>query len=163
MIDKLTHWLVVTPARVLGNFESVLLFGIRLWVSWDFLKSGWLKVTSWQNTLFLFQNEYHTPVLPPEVAAVLGAAGELAFPALLIVGLASRLGAVGLFAVNVMAVVSYADVLLSEGFEAALAQHYMWGFGLLVLIVFGPGRLSLDHLLVRAPKRAPSMAPAHAV
>jgi putative oxidoreductase len=163
MFDKLVQWFVVTPARVFGNFESVLLLGIRLWVSWDFLKSGWLKVTSWQNTLFLFQNEYHTPVLPPEVAAVMGAAGELAFPALLIVGLTSRLGAVGLFAVNVMAVVSYADVLLSEGFEAALAQHYMWGFGLAVLIAFGPGKLSLDHLLVRVPKRAPSMTPAHAV
>jgi len=163
MFEKLIQLLVVTPGRVFGNFESLLLLGIRLWVSWDFLKSGWLKVTNWQNTLFLFQNEYHTPVLPPDVAAVMGAAGELAFPALLIVGLTSRLGAVGLFAVNVMAVVSYADVLLSEGFEAAVGQHYMWGFGLLVLIVFGPGKVSLDHLLVRAPKRAPSMAPAHAV
>ena len=73
----------------------------------------------------------------------MGAAGELVFPALLIAGLTSRLGAVGLFAVNVMAVVSYADVLLAEGFEAALGQHYMWGFGLVVLIVFGPGKVSL--------------------
>jgi len=43
-----------------------------------------------------------------------------------------------------MAVVSYAHVLLSEGFEAALGQHYLWGTLLLVLIVFGPGRWSLD-------------------
>jgi putative oxidoreductase len=163
MYDKLVEWLVVTPAKVFGNFESLLLLGVRLWVSWDFLKSGWLKVTNWQNTLFLFQNEYHTPVLPPEVAAVMGAAGELVFPALLIAGLTSRLGALGLSAVNVMAVVSYADVLLSEGFEAALGQHVMWGFGLVVLIVFGPGKVSLDHLLVRAPNRSPAMAPAHAV
>lgn len=163
MYEKLIGLLVVTPGRLFGNFESLLLLGVRFWVAWDFLKSGWLKVTNWQNTLFLFQNEYHTPVLPPDVAAVMGAGGEIVFPALLIVGLASRLGALGLSAVNVMAVVSYSDVLLSEGFEAALGQHYMWGFGLLVLIVFGPGKVSLDHLLVRAPKRAPSMAPAHAV
>jgi putative oxidoreductase len=163
MLGNLIQWLVVTPARLFGNFESLLLLGVRLWVSWDFLKSGWLKVTNWQNTLFLFQNEYHTPVLPPDIAAVMGAGGELVFPALLVVGLASRLGALGLSAVNIMAVVSYADVLLSDGFEAALGQHYMWGFGLVVLIVFGPGKASLDHLLVRAPKRAPSMAPAHAV
>jgi len=163
MLGNLIQWLVVTPARLFGNFESLLLLGVRLWVSWDFLKSGWLKVTNWQNTLFLFQNEYHTPVLPPDIAAVMGAGGELVFPALLVVGLASRLGALGLSAVNIMAVVSYADVLLSDGFEAALGQHYMWGFGLAVLIVFGPGKASLDHLLVRAPKRAPSMAPAHAV
>jgi putative oxidoreductase len=163
MFEKLVQCLIVVPARVFGNFESLLLLGVRLWVSWDFLKSGWLKVTNWQNTLFLFQNEYHTPVLPPDVAAVMGAGGELIFPTLLIVGLTSRLGALGLSAVNVMAVVSYADVLLSEGFEAALGQHILWGFGLVVLIVFGPGKASLDHLLVRAPKRAPSMAPAHAV
>jgi uncharacterized membrane protein YphA (DoxX/SURF4 family) len=35
-------------------------------------------------------------------------------------------------------------VLLTEGFEAALGQHYLWGFMLLVLVVFGPGRWALD-------------------
>jgi uncharacterized membrane protein YphA (DoxX/SURF4 family) len=43
-------------------------------------------------------------------------------------------------------VISYAHVLLTEGFEAAVGQHYLWGFALLVLAVFGPGRVSLDHL-----------------
>jgi len=76
---------------------------------------------------------------------VVGTFGELFFPALLVVGLFGRAAAVGLFAVNVMAVVSYAHVLLSPGFEAAVAQHYLWGFMLLVLAVYGPGRLSLDH------------------
>ena len=163
MFEKLVRLAIVTPARLFGNFESLLLLGVRLWVGWDFFNSGLLKVTNWQSTLFLFQNEYHTPVLPPDVAAVMGAGGEIVFPALLFAGLTSRLGALGLSAVNVMAVVSYADVLLSEGFEGALGQHYLWGFGLVVLIVFGPGKVSLDHLLERAPRRAPSMAPAHAV
>jgi putative oxidoreductase len=115
-------------------------------VSWEFLKSGWLKITSWQNTVFLFQNEYRVPLLPPGLAAAAGTAGELVFPVLLIAGVAGRVSAAGLFAVNVMAVVSYAHVLLSEGFEAAVGQHYLWGFALLVLAVFGPGRLSVDHL-----------------
>jgi putative oxidoreductase len=35
-------------------------------------------------------------------------------------------------------------VLLGEGFEAALGQHYLWGLMLLVVLVFGPGRLSID-------------------
>jgi putative oxidoreductase len=148
-IAKLRDLLVVAPGRVLGSFESLFLLGLRLWVSWEFLKSGWLKVTSWQNTVFLFHNEYQVPLLPPTAAAVAGTAGELVFPALLVVGLAGRLSALGLSAVNVMAVVSYAHVLLSEGFEAALGQHYLWGLGLLVLAVFGPGRASLDHLLMR--------------
>ena len=49
--------LVELPGRVLGNLESLLLLATRLWVSWEFLKSGWLKIASWQNTLFLFRNE----------------------------------------------------------------------------------------------------------
>lgn len=146
-IAKLHSLVVVLPERLFGHLESLLLLGLRLWVSWEFLKSGWIKINSWQNTVFLFQNEYHVPVLPPYAAAVAGTAGELVFPALLIVGLMGRLSALGLFAVNAMAVVSYAHVLLTEGFEAAVGQHYLWGLALLVLTVFGPGKVSLDHLL----------------
>jgi putative oxidoreductase len=138
---------VVWPEQLLGRLESLLLLGVRFWVGWEFFKSGWLKITSWDNTRFLFQQEYHVPLLPSGLAAVVGTAGELAFPVLLFAGLASRLGALGLSAVNVMAVVSYAHVLLTEGFEAALGQHYLWGFALVVIAVFGPGKLSLDHLL----------------
>ena len=145
-IVNLYSMLVERPARLLGSLESLLLLATRLWVSWEFLKSGWLKISSWQNTVFLFHNEYRVPLLPPDVAAVAGTAGEIVFPVLLIAGLAGRLSAVGLFAVNVMAVVSYAHVLLTEGFEAAVGQHYLWGFALLVLAVFGPGRISLDHV-----------------
>jgi putative oxidoreductase len=130
-------------------FTSLLLLGTRLYVSWQFLISGWLKLTTWDTTLSLFQDEYRTPLLPPVLAAVAGTAGELIFPSLLVLGLASRYAAAGLFAVNVMAVVSYAHVLLTEGFEAALGQHYLWGFMLLVVIVLGPGRWSLDALVDR--------------
>jgi putative oxidoreductase len=148
-LDKAHHLLVALPERVLGRLASMLLLGLRVWVSWEFLKSGWIKLGSWQNTVFLFQNEYQVPVLPPYAAAVAGTAGELVFPALLIVGFAGRLSALGLSAVNVLAVVSYAHVLLAEGFEAAVAQHYLWGLALLVLAVFGPGKVSLDHVLAR--------------
>lgn len=128
----------------LALLASPLLFGTRLYVSWVFLNSGWLKLTSWSTTLDLFTSEYHVPVLPPALAAVVGTFGELFFPVLLVFGLFGRVGAAGLFAVNAMAVISYAHVLLSEGFEAALAQHVLWGFMLLVLTAFGPGAISLD-------------------
>jgi len=139
--------------RIAAPLQSLLLLATRVYVSWQFLKSGWLKLEDWDSTLFLFQEEYRTPVLSPTVAAVAGTFGEILFPLLLIVGLLGRYSAAGLFAVNVMAVVAYAHVLLSEGFEAALGQHYLWGFMLLVLIVFGPGRWSTDHLLDRRSGR----------
>lgn len=134
-------------ARYATRIESALLLAFRCYVAWQFLKSGWLKLSNWESTLYLFQDEYHVPLLPPAVAAVAGTAGELAFPLLLIAGLCTRYAAAGLFAVNVVAVVSYAHVLLSEGFEAALGQHYLWGTLLAVTAVFGPGRISLDALL----------------
>lgn len=130
-------------------FEPWVLLAIRWYVAWQFLKSGWLKLTTWDTTLYLFQEEYHVPVLPPVVAAIAGTTGELLFPSLLVVGLLSRYAAAGLSFVNVMAVVSYAHVLLSAGFEAALGQHYLWGTMLVVLAVFGPGRWSLDEYLRR--------------
>ncbi len=139
--------------RIAAPLQSLLLLATRVYVSWQFLKSGWLKVQDWETTLFLFQEEYKTPVLSPAVAAVAGTFGEIVFPVLLIVGLLGRYSAAALFAVNIMAVVSYAHVLLGDGFEAALGQHYLWGFMLLVLIVFGPGRWSLDHLLDRRSGR----------
>ena len=62
-------------------------------------------------------------------------------------GSLAAIGAVGLFAVNVLAVVSYAHVLYSEGFEAAIGQHYLWGFMLLMLAIYGPGGWSVDRWL----------------
>ncbi len=135
--------------RALDRLQSLLLLGTRCYVGWQFTKSGWLKYTSWDTTLGLFRDEYHVPLLPPELAAVMGTCGELGFPILLYLGLFGRLGALGTFFVNAMAVISYRQVLLAEGFEAALDNHILWGFMLLVLIAFGPGRISLDAWLER--------------
>ena len=131
-------------AAGLDHFRSLLLLGTRAWVGWQFLKSGWLKLTTWDVTLELFRSEYHVPVLSPLAAALLGTFGELCFPLLLIAGLFTRVGALGLALVNAFAVVSYWHVLGSEGYEAALAQHVLWGFMLAVIAVFGAGRLALD-------------------
>ena len=145
--------LITRPLELLGraldSLRSPLLLATRWYVSWQFLKSGWLKVSSWQTTLGLFREEYRVPLLPPDVAAVAGTCGELFFPVLLVLGLGGRIGPLGLSAVNLMAVVSYAHVLLAEGFEAALGQHLLWGFMLITITVFGNGALALDRLLAR--------------
>jgi putative oxidoreductase len=72
------------------------------------------------------------------------------FPTLRVLGIVGRLSALRLFAVNAMAVISYSQVLLAEGSEAALGQHILWGTLLVYLIIHGPGKLSLDHLLNRS-------------
>jgi putative oxidoreductase len=133
--------------RVFDLLRSPLLLAVRLWVSWQFLKSGWLKLTSWETTVELFRSEYQVPILPPTLAAIAGTAGELLFPVLLVLGLLTRVGALGLFAVNLLAAVSYWHVIGQEGFEAAVAQHVLWGLMLLVILAFGAGNYSLDRLL----------------
>lgn len=144
----------------LDRLRAPLLLGTRLWVSWQFLISGWLKLTNWETTVELFRSEYHVPLLPPTLAAVGGTFGELFFPLLLIAGFFTRLGALGLFAVNAMAVISYWHVLGQEGFEAALAQHVLWGFMLLAIVTCGAGFFSLDTAFARrsAARCRPKMA-----
>jgi putative oxidoreductase len=147
--------------RLLDKLQPVALLAARLYIADVFWKSGWLKFTTWDSTLDLFQTEYHVPVLPPYLAAVAGTFGELFFPALLVLGLFGRLGALGTFAVNAMAVISYSHVLFQEGFEAAIGQHILWGTLLIGLSVFGPGRISVDAWLERrSAARCRPMQPA---
>ena len=148
---KLTE-LHAALGRMLDKLQPLALLAARLYIADVFLKSGWLKITAWDQTVELFTSEYHVPVLSPAPAAMLGTFGELFFPTLLVLGLFGRLGALGTFAVNAMAVISYSHVLLAEGFEAALAQHILWGTLTLGLIVFGPGSISLDTWLERRAK-----------
>ncbi len=140
--------------RLLNPLQPVFALCARCYVSLQFLRSGYLKVITWDSTLYLFENEYHTPLLPPHVAAYAGAFGELFFPTLLVLGFMSRLSALGLFAVNVVAVISYQQVLLAEGSEAALGQHVLWGTLILFLCVYGSGVFSIDYWL-RRPRSPP--------
>lgn len=120
---------------------------IRVYMASVFFRSGLVKIGNWNGTLYLFANEYHVPVLPPEAAAWLGTFGELAFPPLLALGLAARFSALALSFVNLVAVVSFWHVLSQN--EAALMSHFYWGLLLLVTVCHGPGTLSLDHWIWR--------------
>ena len=91
-----------------------------------------------------------------QVAAIAGTAGELIFPSLLILGLFGRFSAVGLQAVNVLAVISYAHVLFQEGFDDAIGQHYLWGFMLAMLAIYGPESWSIDRWLLARRQRSRS-------
>ncbi len=130
--------------RALELAAPALDFGIRLLVASVFFKSGLTKIASWDSTLALFENEYAVPLLPPELAAWLGTGVELAMPVLLVLGLGGRLAALVLFVFNIVAVVSYPDLS-----EVGLKDHQYWGLLLLVTLLHGPGRLSLDHLIRR--------------
>ena len=128
--------------RLLDYLSPLSILAMRLWVAWVFFKSGMLKYNSWDSTMYLFENEYDVPIFSPEIAAVMGTAAELTLPILLAFGLAGRFGAIALFLFNIMAVVSYPDLN-----AAGLRDHQVWGLMLLVPMLMGPGKLSVDHLL----------------
>ena len=133
VIALVERWL--TPAFALA---------LRFYIASVFLRSGWLKISAWDSTLYLFSNEYHVALLPPHVAAVMATMGELGLPILLVLGLAGRFGAAGLSVLNVVAAVSFPDLS-----DLGLQDHYLWGTMLLMLALNGCGRFSLDHWLLR--------------
>ena len=142
---------------LVDRLQPVALLALRLYVSLVFLRSGLVKISDWSATLALFHDEYKVPLLPPDLAACVGAFGELTFPVLIALGLMGRFGAAGLFVVNAMAVVSYPQLW---GFDcpAGLHMHFVWGAILLALAVFGPGRLSLDELILKRMGLRPALA-----
>jgi putative oxidoreductase len=130
--------------RGLQALSPAIDLGVRLFVASVFFKSGLTKIATWSSTISLFENEYAVPLLPPEVAAFLGTGVELLFPVLLVIGLGTRLSAFVLFVFDIIAVVSYPDLG-----DVGLHDHQTWGLLLLVTLLHGPGKLSLDHLVAR--------------
>ena len=121
------------------SLQPLFALAVRLYLFRVFFLSGLTKLRSWDSTLYLFSNEYHVPVLPPAVAAVMGAGGELMFPVLLLLGWQGRFAAAGLFVVNLVAVLSY------PGLEPVMIKdHVLWAVLIAYLFFHGVGRWSIQ-------------------
>lgn len=131
-------------AALVEQLRSLALLLARLYVAQVFLLSGLSKIRDWGVTLALFQDEYRVPLLSPILAAYLGTGGELLLPLLLLLGLAGRFAALGLTVLNIVAVLSLAEIA-----PAALLGHQLWGSLLLAVLLCGAGRWSLDALIAR--------------
>jgi putative oxidoreductase len=128
--------------RELELLSPVLDLVVRLWLAAVFFKFGLSKLVSWDITIALFTYQYHVPLVPPAAAAMMAMTIELVFPVFLALGLGSRLASAVLFVFNFVAVVAYPDL-----HEPELKDHIYWGFLLLMPLVHGPGRISVDHVI----------------
>lgn len=143
----------IEPLRKLSNcaISPVLDLAIRLFMADTFFWSGWQKFQNylngdWESTLYLFREVHIVPLLPPDAAAVLGTGNELILPVLLVVGLFTRFAAAGLLFTTILIQFFVMD---SFGDDLMNSMHYLWMLLLAVPLVKGPGKLSLDALLVR--------------
>jgi putative oxidoreductase len=104
-----------------------------------FIRSGTQKLSDWSATLALFQNEYHTPVLPPLAAAYMATTLELGCSSLILVGLLTR--------VSTLLLLGMTATIQLFIYPDAWPTHIQWLAFMIVLVLRGPGRLSLDALI----------------
>lgn len=116
-----------------------------------FFRSGLQKLSDWNATLMLFENEYHVPILPPHVAAYMAASMELGLSTLVLLGLFTRLSALGL-----LGMVAVIQLFI---YPQAWPDHIQWLAFMAFIVARGPGPISLDGLLGRiAARRSQTLA-----
>jgi putative oxidoreductase len=125
--------------------DSVLLAMGRVAIAGVFWNSAMSKLASWDSTLALFRDEYRVPVLPTDLAAVMGTGAELIGAVLLFFGLGARFAALALLGVTA--------VIQIFVYPESWVHHLQWATILLLVLVKGAGRLSLDHLILTMFRR----------
>jgi putative oxidoreductase len=135
--SSLSNCVAILANKLVGGLDRLQLLvslGVRFWIANIFWTSGWLKFTSWQNTLMLYEYEHPVPYLPVFVAAFVGTAGELIFSAMLVFGFGTRIAALGLIVMTAVIEFTYQHHV----------EHVYWGMLLSVLLCYGPGLIALD-------------------
>ncbi len=134
--------------------QDVLLLVARIAIASVFWRSAQTKISGWEflgqkwqffnlnsSTFSLFEYEYDLPLLPPDIAAYLGTFAEFFLPLAIILGLFTRLSALGLFVMTAtIQLLVYPD---------AWPTHILWLVPLVVLLKYGAGTLSIDSMLFK--------------
>ena len=132
LLQTIVQKLNAIPYSVIALIARAATFSV-------FFRSGTQKLSDWSATLMLFQNEYHVPILPPNLAAYLAASLELGGSTLVLVGLFTR--------ASVTALLGMTAVIEIFVYPMAWPGHIQWLAFMFILFARGPGRISLDALL----------------
>ena len=127
--------------------QLILRFGLAVpfWRSgvnkWD----GFLQLNDVAILLFSSEFQLHLPGGPypfpaPAVMAFAAGSAEILLPILLVLGLATRLAALGLLVMTLVV-----ELTVPDGWPL----HLTWAAMALGIMAWGPGRVSLDHLIER--------------
>jgi putative oxidoreductase len=145
LLDGFNRALSTIPLSLLSLLARLSL-AVVFWRSARTKVADGTLLTLSDNAVWLFREEYKLPLLPPEIAAHLSLVAEHALPALLVVGLASRLAALGLLCMTlVIQLFVYPD---------AYPVHGPWAVCALVVMVHGAGIFSADRVIARRRSHA---------
>ncbi|MGN7872964.1 DoxX family protein [Roseateles sp. 22389] len=117
------------------------------WLSGRTKVEGWFTLTD--TTFLLFRQDYALPLIPPEWAAYLATGAEHLLPILLVLGLFTRLAALG--------VLGMTAVIQLFVYPSGWPTHLSWAAPMLYLVGRGPGRWSLDHVLFESSSARPRL------
>lgn len=130
--------------------QSPLLLVIRLYFGWQLFLTGKGKLAHLGGVGDYFAS---LRIPAPHVSAALAGVTECAGGVLLFFGLVSRLISIPLTVILVLAYLTADNAALRGFFSApdkfAGAAEFPFLFAVLVILVFGPGRFSLDALLFK--------------
>lgn len=129
---------------------AVAPIALRIALAVPFFRSG---LTKWDSFLelspaasFLFEEQFklHTfggvyDLPAPDTLALIDGIAEIVLPILLVIGLATRLSALGLLVMT-----GVIELVVPEGWANF---HLPWAAMAIALIAIGPGVLSFDHLI----------------
>ena len=152
-LAKIISWLA--PSRTI--LQSLFLLVIRLYWGWQFFLTGKGKLSDLEKPTQFFQS---LGIPFPHQQAILAGTTECCGGLLLLVGLASRLVSIPLTIVMVVAYLT-ADIevvknLFSDPDKFLAADEFLFFYAVLLVLLFGPGKLSIDWLIKR--KAAPPVS-----
>lgn len=138
------------PARVARPLTWLAPLVARVTVGWVFATTGWAKLHNLEKITDYFA-ELGIPY--PQVQAPFASANELVCGVLILVGLATRVAAVPLIIVMLVAIgtAQWENVDSLAAFLGLVEWAYIAIFAWLA--IHGPGPVSLDHLIARAAGR----------
>ena len=138
--------------RIASLLQSPLLLIIRLYWGYAFMQSGWGKLMNLDRTAGFFET-LHIPV--PKLNAIMAGSTECFGGVLLMLGLFARAATVPLtFCMLVAYATADREALLgifSAPDKFLGADPFLFLFAAVIVLAFGPGRISLDALFFRKP------------